>query len=375
MKQRIAYTFFVFSLIGLFSLAAHASEKTESEILNQSIKSESGYHIVEKTGNATYRYDGISFKLSDEGYLSLLGMVEVEYGRYGYSGIYPSEWGKDTPGEIPVPEQLPIDGVYYPVTHIGLYGLGVSDLFCPSVGPITLKLPGTITTIESFATAWGYWSTGNSMLYITLPESVRAIEHHAFIHNTTEVIYDRDFLNNGIEYLGAAFLPWQGEVLPDVPASVKTVQSGAFFLQPKDGKNISHRLVCHATEPPEVVPYIDNEVSLTGFTDDELYEHQSPDPHYHNPYRYGGPSIDHELTVYVPDESVELYKAHPVWGKVKAILPMSTAIDGVENDSDVNENLPVEYFNLQGVRVENPSSGIFIRRHGNKVDKVLLRGE
>lgn len=300
-------------------------------------------------------------------------MVQEEYDSYGYHGIYPWEWGKDTPGEIPVPEQLPIDGVYYPVTHIGLYGLGVSDEFCPSVGPIILKLPGTITTIESFTTAWGYWSTGNSVLYITLPESVRVIEHHAFIHNITEVIYDRDFLNNGIEYLGAAFLPWQGEVLPDVPASVKTVQSGAFFLQPKDGKNISHRLVCHAVEPPEVIPYIDNEVSLTGFTDDELYEHQSSDPHYHNPYRYGGPSVDHELTVYVPDESVELYKAHQVWGKVKAILPMSTAIDGVENDRDVNDDLPVEYFNLQGVRVENPSSGIFIRRHGNKVDKVLLR--
>lgn len=35
-----------------------------------------------------------------------------------------------------------------------------------------------------------------------------------------------------------------------------------------------------------------------------------------------------------------------------------------------NDNAPVEYFNLQGVRVANPENGIFIRRQGSKVTKV-----
>ncbi|MCM1519578.1 MAG: hypothetical protein NC098_02205 [Lachnoclostridium sp.] len=39
----------------------------------------------------------------------------------------------------------------------------------------------------------------------------------------------------------------------------------------------------------------------------------------------------------------------------------------------VDENAPVEYYNLQGVRVENPSNGIFIRRQGNKATKVLVK--
>lgn len=34
---------------------------------------------------------------------------------------------------------------------------------------------------------------------------------------------------------------------------------------------------------------------------------------------------------------------------------------------------PVEYFNLQGVRVANPENGIFIRRQGNTVTKVVVR--
>ena len=34
---------------------------------------------------------------------------------------------------------------------------------------------------------------------------------------------------------------------------------------------------------------------------------------------------------------------------------------------------PVEYFNLQGVRVMNPDKGLFIRRQGNRVEKVMMK--
>lgn len=39
----------------------------------------------------------------------------------------------------------------------------------------------------------------------------------------------------------------------------------------------------------------------------------------------------------------------------------------------VDENAPVEYYNLQGVRVANPSNGIYIRRQGTAVSKVMIR--
>lgn len=47
----------------------------------------------------------------------------------------------------------------------------------------------------------------------------------------------------------------------------------------------------------------------------------------------------------------------------------TTGVEGVEADN----NEAVEYFNLQGVRVENPANGLFIRRQGNKVTKVLVK--
>ncbi|MDE6526009.1 MAG: hypothetical protein K2L75_02025, partial [Muribaculaceae bacterium] len=46
-----------------------------------------------------------------------------------------------------------------------------------------------------------------------------------------------------------------------------------------------------------------------------------------------------------------------------------TAIDAVEADG----NAEVEYYNLQGVRVANPESGLYIRRQGNTVTKVYVK--
>lgn len=71
------------------------------------------------------------------------------------------------------------------------------------------------------------------------------------------------------------------------------------------------------------------------------------------------------------------------WG-VYAIAPDGTAASkiytttntevstGVESIFDDNSNLPVYYYNLQGVKTDNPSGGIFIRRQGNKSSKVMI---
>ncbi len=45
---------------------------------------------------------------------------------------------------------------------------------------------------------------------------------------------------------------------------------------------------------------------------------------------------------------------------------------GVENVMTEDADAPVEWFNLQGIRVANPENGIYIRRQGSKVEKVVL---
>lgn len=46
---------------------------------------------------------------------------------------------------------------------------------------------------------------------------------------------------------------------------------------------------------------------------------------------------------------------------------------GVSDIIADDANAPVEYFNLQGVRVANPENGLYIRRQGNKAQKVLVK--
>lgn len=50
----------------------------------------------------------------------------------------------------------------------------------------------------------------------------------------------------------------------------------------------------------------------------------------------------------------------------------NNANSGIENIT-VDENAPVEYYNLQGIKVENPENGMYIRRQGSSVQKVIIR--
>lgn len=58
--------------------------------------------------------------------------------------------------------------------------------------------------------------------------------------------------------------------------------------------------------------------------------------------------------------------------RVKVYLKKTVPGAGVD-DIVTEADAPVEYFNLQGVRVENPSAGMYIRRQGSTVTKEIIR--
>ncbi|MBQ9076955.1 MAG: hypothetical protein IJY31_03830, partial [Muribaculaceae bacterium] len=80
----------------------------------------------------------------------------------------------------------------------------------------------------------------------------------------------------------------------------------------------------------------------------------------------------------VPNNAYSVYIYHFVPGTVAEKFTFAVEIPtGVENiESSVAEkaiDAPVEYYNLQGVKVKNPSNGIYIKVQGNKVSKVFIR--
>lgn len=81
---------------------------------------------------------------------------------------------------------------------------------------------------------------------------------------------------------------------------------------------------------------------------------------------------NHEASMYV--NYVKIYQLGDDADELLTLAPGDTmpevAIDNVENDSD--SQAPVEYFDLQGRPVAHPANGIFIRRQGSKVTKIIL---
>lgn len=55
-----------------------------------------------------------------------------------------------------------------------------------------------------------------------------------------------------------------------------------------------------------------------------------------------------------------------------ATFTVTDATDGI-TDINADENAPVEFFNLQGVRVAEPANGLYIRRQGGKATKVYVK--
>lgn len=62
------------------------------------------------------------------------------------------------------------------------------------------------------------------------------------------------------------------------------------------------------------------------------------------------------------------------WAVLAAKFAMpSDMTAGVESvDADMSVDAPVEYYNLQGMRETNPGRGLYIRRQGNRSEKVVL---
>lgn len=50
----------------------------------------------------------------------------------------------------------------------------------------------------------------------------------------------------------------------------------------------------------------------------------------------------------------------------------SSAVEEIFTES-ADADAPVEYFNIQGMRVANPATGVYIKKQGNKVSKVYIR--
>ncbi|MBQ2285177.1 MAG: leucine-rich repeat protein [Clostridia bacterium] len=72
----------------------------------------------------------------------------------------------------------------------------------------------------------------------------------------------------------------------------------------------------------------------------------------------------------VPQESLYPYLLADTWTDFTYVV--GEDMSGVEETLADDGNTPAEYYDLNGVRVENPEKGVYIKRQGGKTTKVVL---
>ena len=85
-----------------------------------------------------------------------------------------------------------------------------------------------------------------------------------------------------------------------------------------------------------------------------------------------GAAMGSFIVVPADDYSVFIYHFVPGTVAEKLRFAIQDVLSGIESVELEEVEAPVEYYNLQGVRVQNPENGLYIKRQGNKVTKVIL---
>lgn len=80
--------------------------------------------------------------------------------------------------------------------------------------------------------------------------------------------------------------------------------------------------------------------------------------------------------IVVPNNDYSVYIYHFVPGTVAeklcfAVKPQASSVENIEINQNINA--PAEYYNLQGVKVAYPTTGIYIKVQGNNVSKIYVK--
>ena len=280
-------------------------------------------------------------------------------------------------GKITVPEKVTINGTEYPVFGFmwlsvysenesedleialpeGLKVLGFNGNF--SGGRNTIKAINIPKTVE-YIGAMKYIVPGAT---VTIPSAVKEVEYDAGLHADNLIIEDGEHTfrvysigcnNRSLTIPGSVQFSYWSLAAPKLEELI-IKQATDEFITPNLGEafcpisyNIS-RVICKYTRPPQVHK---KAFDLERGINDPLYP-QDPQADYH-------PTMCDRATLYVPQEAIEAYKADPVWGQFKKIMPIKDGVNDVTADDA--QVVATEYHDLYGRRLEAPAErGITIR--------------
>ena len=179
------------------------------------------------------------------------------------------------------------------VTAIG------DDAFQRCVGLTNIVIPNSVTTIGN-----GAFEDCNMLTSVTIPNSVTSIGRNAF--EDCDLLTSVAIPNSVISIGSYAFAFCDKVTNVSIGESVTSIGGYAFHLCAE-----LTSMVCHSATPPAV-----NGNLVSSYNDAAFYE---------------------RATLYVPNESLEAYRAHQEWGKFSRIVPfIGTGPGDVNGDGSVS---------------------------------------
>ena len=205
-----------------------------------------------------------------------------------YRGIYSSTYDEYA-GEVTIPSTVTNNGTTYSVTSIGGEAFG----HCSKLTAITI--PNSVKSIGDRAFSWC-----SNLLDITIPNSVTTVGGGMFYgcSNLKSVVLSNNItsLPSCYDFIAYGFFGSCSSLTSiTIPNSVTSIGSSAF-----SGCSSLITVICEAVEVPELGSYVFSNTPIT------------------------------EATLYVPEQSLDDYKAAYQWKDFGSILPLE-APSAVEN--------------------------------------------
>lgn len=247
---------------------------------------------------------------------------------------------------------------------------------CPKLATITI--PNSIIEISYYAFSETAW-------YNAQPDGPVYIGKVLYAYKGTMPENTNFIVNDGTVCITNQTFNWsEGLVSISIPNTVKSIICGAIgfcsgltsIAIPNSVEHIGDYVLNGCSNLKTI--YIGNSVKKIdeyAFNDlgDNLTEIISasivPPTAHESVFEYS--NLDN-VTLYVPVGTKTAYANAVAWNRFKNIVEddKKTAISETLIDQSV---YPVEYYNLQGVKMTNPSNGIFIKKQGNKTQKVIMK--
>ena len=233
------------------------------------------------------------------------------------------------------------------VTSIG------SSAFQNCVGLTSITIPNSVTSIGN-----GTFSECSGLTSITIPNSVTSIKGWTFsgCESLTTIV-----IPNSVTSIGErAFQGCYSLVSITIPNSVKTISDWTF----------SHCKNLISVTIPESITTMGNYIFRNCPNLSEIIS-ESTMPAIADIYTFDG--ISTSATLYVPVGAKEAYANATGWKNFTNIIEddVKTGVESTIIDNSCVK-VSVEYYNLNGVKVKNPEKGIFIKRQGRKVEKIVM---